>query len=164
MAEIAVLAGNAGHAVHLWCRGAELAAELESTRINKPYLPNFALPAGVVVTTDLETAVRGKEIVVGVTPSHGIREVLGVAAGWLRDDAIVVNASKGLEDGTLSPIDDLYRSIFPARIAARATFLSGPTFANEIATGMPSAIVLAGRDAETTAHAQKVLSTDRFRI
>jgi len=161
---LAVLAGNAGHAVTLWARGADFAAELERTRINQPYLPNFALPATVKVTSDLEAAVRGKQFVLGVTPSHGIRDVLGRAAQWLDPDAIVINASKGLEDGTLDTIDRLYASIFPARIAARATFLSGPTFANEIAAGMPSAIVLAGRDPETTVHAQKVLSTDRFRI
>jgi glycerol-3-phosphate dehydrogenase (NAD(P)+) len=161
---LAILAGNAGHRVHLWARQPEFAAELERTRCNEPYLPKFTLPAGVAVTADLEAAVRGKEIVVGVTPSHGIRDVLGRAAGWLDPDVIVVNASKGLEDGTLAPIDEVYRSIFPARIAARAAFLSGPTFANEIAAGMPSAIVLAGRDATTTTHAQKVLSTDRFRI
>lgn len=161
---LAILAGNAGHDVHLWCRGAELAAELEATRVNAPYLPNFKLPPAVKVTADLHTAVRGKQIVVGVTPSHGIRDVLGRAAGWLDPDAIVVNASKGLEDGSLDTIDQVYASIFPARIAARAAYLSGPTFANEIAAGMPSAIVLAGRDAETTTYAQKVLSNDRFRI
>jgi glycerol-3-phosphate dehydrogenase (NAD(P)+) len=161
---LAILAGNAGHAVHLWCRGDALAAEIEASRVNQPYLPNFKLPPGVKVTSDLESAVRGKEIIVGVTPSHGIRDVLGKAAGWLHPDAIVVNASKGLEDGTLSPIDEVYKSIFPARIAARATYLSGPTFANEIAAGMPSAIVLAGRDPETATHAQRVMSNDRFRI
>jgi glycerol-3-phosphate dehydrogenase (NAD(P)+) len=161
---LAILAGNAGHDVHLWCRGAELAAELEATRVNAPYLPNFTLPPAVKVTADLHTAVRGKQIVVGVTPSHGIRDVLGRAAGWLDPDAIVVNASKGLEDGSLDTIDQVYASIFPARIAARAAYLSGPTFANEIAAGMPSAIVLAGRDADTTTYAQKVLSNDRFRI
>jgi hypothetical protein len=107
--------------------------------------------------------VRGKQIVVGVTPSHAIRDVLGRAAAWLDPDVVVVNASKGLEDGTLQTIDQVYADIFPARIAARATFLSGPTFAAEIAGGMPSAIVLAGRDPETTAMVQRALSTDRFR-
>jgi glycerol-3-phosphate dehydrogenase (NAD(P)+) len=76
---------------------------------------------------------------------------------------IVVNASKGLEDGTLQTIDRVYADIFPERIAGRATFLSGPTFAAEIAGGMPSAIVLAGRDPATAALVQRALSTDRFR-
>lgn len=160
---LAILAAAAGHRVDFWCRGATAAAELQATRENPLYLPGFKLPDAVTVTSDLEAAVRGKAIVIGVTPSHAIRDVLGRAAAWLDPDVVVVNASKGLEDGTLDTIDDVYRSIFPARIAARATFLSGPTFAAEIAAGMPSAIVLAGRDPETTAFVQRALSTDRFR-
>jgi glycerol-3-phosphate dehydrogenase (NAD(P)+) len=160
---IAILAGNAGHRVDFWCRNPAAADEIERTRTCS-YLPGFSLPATVKVTADLDVAVRGKSIVVGVTPSHGIRDVLGRVAGALDPDAIVVNASKGLEDGSLATIDEVYRQIFPPRIAARAAFLSGPTFASEIAAGMPSAIVLAGRDAETIGSAQRVLSTDRFRI
>src|SRR5690242_12554787 len=158
-----MLFGRAGHRVSMWARNPDTAAMMQATR-DCPYLPGHSLPPQVEVTSDLEGAVRGKQFVVGVTPSHGIRDVLGRAAAWLDPDAIVINASKGLEDGTLDTIDKVYESIFPARVAARATYLSGPTFANEIAAGMPSAIVLAGRDPETTVHAQKVLSTDRFRI
>ncbi len=160
---LAILAANAGHRVAFWCRGAAAADELATTRENRAYLPGFALPASVDVTSDLEAAVRGKQIVIGVTPSHAIRDVLGRAAAWLDPDVVLVNASKGLEDGTLATIDDVYRAIMSPRIAARATFLSGPTFAAEIAGGMPSAIVLAGRDPETTALVQRALSTDRFR-
>lgn len=160
---LAILAATAGHRVSFWVRGPDAAAELAATRENKVYLPGFLLPDGVTVTSDLEAAVRGKSIVVGVTPSHAIRDVLGRAAAWLDPDVVIVNASKGLEDGTLATIDEVYRDIFPERVAARATFLSGPTFAAEIAGGMPSAIVLAGRDPETTELVQRALSTDRFR-
>jgi glycerol-3-phosphate dehydrogenase (NAD(P)+) len=140
-----------------------MAAELMASRENRAYLPGYRLPDAVTVTADLEVAIRGKAIVVGVTPSHAIRDVLGRAAAWLEPDVIVVNASKGLEDGTLQTIDRVYADIFPERIAGRATFLSGPTFAAEIAGGMPSAIVLAGRDPATAALVQRALSTDRFR-
>lgn len=161
---LAMLFGNAGHRVSLWARSAETAAELERTRINKAYLPNWPLPPTVSVTADLEAAIRGRRFVVAVTPSHGAREVLGRAAAWLDSDAIVINASKGLEDGTLATIDQIYREVFPERIAQRATYLSGPTFANEIAAGMPAAIVLAGYDPETTRLAQETLSSIRLRI
>jgi glycerol-3-phosphate dehydrogenase (NAD(P)+) len=161
---LAMLFGNAGHRVHLWCRSAQTAQEISTTRVNHTYLPNFALPANVTVTSDLAIAVRDKRFVLGVTPSHGIREVLGQAASHLHPDAVVINASKGLEDKSLATIDEVYRSIFPPRIAARATYLSGPTFANEIAAGLPAAIVLAGADAQTTAMAQHALSSLRFRI
>jgi glycerol-3-phosphate dehydrogenase (NAD(P)+) len=160
---LAFLLASAGHDVTLWARGEAFADELQRTRENRAYLPGFTLPAAVTVTADLEQTVRGKAIVIGVTPSHAIRDVLGRAAAWFDPDVVVVNASKGLEESSLLTIDELYRQIFPERIAARATFLSGPTFAAEIAGGMPSAIVLAGRDPETTRFVQRQLSTDRFR-
>jgi glycerol-3-phosphate dehydrogenase (NAD(P)+) len=122
------------------------------------------LPDTVRVTADLADAVAGKRFIVGVTPSHGIRDVLGRAAAWMDPGAIVINASKGLEDGTLDTIDRIYADIFPKPIADRATYLSGPTFANEIAMGLPAAIVLAGRDEATTTAAQEALTTLHFRI
>lgn len=161
---LAVLFGKAGHRVQLYCRGAETAAALEAARENAAYLPGHRFPDSVHVTADLEAAVRAKRFVFGVTPSHGIREVLGRAAPALDPDAIVINASKGLEDGTLKSIDAVYRDILPARIAARATYLSGPTFASELAVGMPAAIVLAGHDPETSRAAQQALSHLHFRI
>jgi glycerol-3-phosphate dehydrogenase (NAD(P)+) len=161
---LAVLFGNHGHRVCLYNRGAGAAAEMQKARENKAYLPGHKLPDSVTVTSDLEEAVRGKRFVFGVTPSHGIREVLGRAAAAMDPDAIVINASKGLEDGTLQTIDAVYRDVLPERIAARATFLSGPTFAGELAAGMPAAIVLAGHDPQTTLAAQAALTGINFRI
>ena len=161
---LAVLFGNAGHRVSLYCRGAEAAAAIDAARENAAYLPGHKLPPTVQVTSDLAAAVRARRFVLGVTPSHGIRDVLGRAAPALDPDAIVINASKGLEDGTLQSIDAIYRDVLPPRIAARATYLSGPTFAGELAAGMPAAIVLAGRDRDTCAAAQQALSHLHFRI
>ncbi len=161
---LAMLFGRAGHRVSLWARNVETAAQMQESREAQSYLPGHRLPDSITVTSDLEAAVRGKHFIVGVTPSHGSRDVLGRAAQWLDPDAIVINASKGLEDGTLATIDRVYEDIFPARIAARATYLSGPTFATEIAAGLPAAIVLAGRDEATTQLAQAALSTLHFRI
>jgi glycerol-3-phosphate dehydrogenase (NAD(P)+) len=161
---LAVLFGNAGHRVSLYCRGADTAAAIDAARENAAYLPGHKLPPAVQVTSDLAAAVRSKRFVFGVTPSHVIRDVLGRAVPALDPDAIVINASKGLEDGTLKSIDAIYRDVLPARIAERATYLSGPTFAGELAAGMPAAIVLAGRDPETAAAAQQALSHVHFRI
>ena len=161
---LAVLFGNAGHRVRLYCRGAEAAAAIDAARENAAYLPGHKLPPTVQVTSDLAAAVRARRFVLGVTPSHGIRDVLGRAAAALDPDAVVINASKGLEDGTLQSIDAIYRDVLPPRIAARATYLSGPTFAGELAAGMPAAIVLAGRDRDTCAAAQQALSHLHFRI
>lgn len=161
---LAMLFGRAGHRVSLWARNPETAAAMEDSREAQAYLPGHKLPPSVKVTADLESAVRGKRFIVGVTPSHGIREVLGRAAPWIDPDAIVINASKGLEESSLKTIDGVYAEIFPPRIAERATYLSGPTFATEIAAGLPAAIVLAGRDESTTQLAQAALTTLHFRI
>lgn len=161
---LAMLFGNAGHRVSLFCRNAEQARELQQTRINRAYLPAYRLPEAVTVSDDLEAVVRGKRFIVGVTPSHGARELFTRIAPAIDPDAVVINASKGLEDGSLKTIDAIYRDVLPARIAERATYLSGPTFASEIAAGLPAAIVLAGRDPETCKLAQGALSMLHFRI
>ncbi len=161
---LAMCFGRIGHRVRLWGRNAEAQAQMEASRSNAAYLPGYELPATVSCTSDLEAAVHGARFVVGVTPSHGTRDVLGRAAQWMDPDAIVINASKGLEDGTMMTIDRVYAEIFPERIAKRATYLSGPTFAAEIAAGLPAAIVLAGRDESTTVAAQDALAQLHFRI
>jgi glycerol-3-phosphate dehydrogenase (NAD(P)+) len=161
---LAVLFGHHGHRVCLYNRNAESTRAMNAARENAAYLPGHKLPDSVTVSSDLESSVRGKRFILGVTPSHGIREVLGSAAQWMDPDAVVINASKGLEEGTLQTIDAVYRDILPERIAARATYLSGPTFASELAAGMPAAIVLAGRDKESLIAAQAALSKLNFRI
>ncbi|MBX3161806.1 MAG: NAD(P)-dependent glycerol-3-phosphate dehydrogenase [Deltaproteobacteria bacterium] len=161
---LAMCFGNAGHRVSLYCRNPEQASELQASRVNKTYLPAYRLPDTVTVTNDLHATVRAKAFVVGVTPSHGARDLFSQIGPSIDPDAIVINASKGLEDGSLKTIDAIYRDVLPERIAARATFLSGPTFASEIAAGLPAAIVLAGRDTETTSKAQSALGHLHFRI
>jgi glycerol-3-phosphate dehydrogenase (NAD(P)+) len=161
---LAKLLGDKGHRVRLWCRGEELCGELVATRESSVYLPGFPLAPSVEVTTDVSHVVRGARIVLGVTPSHAIREVLGRAAGDLEPGAIVVNASKGLEEGTLKRVDQIYADLFPADVAARAAYLSGPTFAREVASGAPSAIVIAGHDHAAVRVVQDAFSTDRFRV
>ncbi len=103
-------------------------------------------------------------MVIGVTPSQAARTVLGQAAKFFDEDVIVVNASKGLEEGTFKRIDEVYADIFSAEISARTAFLSGPTFAKEVAAGMPSAMVVASRQSESCAAVQEVFHNPLFRV
>src|SRR4051812_47425522 len=84
---LAVLFGKAGHRVSLYCRSADEARAMDVARENVRYLPGYKLPASVAVASDLASAVRGRRFVLGVTPSHGIREVLGRAASAMDADA-----------------------------------------------------------------------------
>ncbi len=161
---LAKLLAERGHAVSMWCRSPELAAAIRDTRENAKYLPGFSLPESVEVTDDLAATVSGKAIVLGVTPSHAARDVLGRAAEHLDAGVIVVNASKGLEQGTMDRVDQIYAEIFPTTIAERACFLSGPTFAKELAMRCPSAIVVASRDHDAADTVQREFATDRLRV
>jgi glycerol-3-phosphate dehydrogenase (NAD(P)+) len=161
---LAMLLGRKGHEVRLWCRSDEMSRKLAETRENQAYLPGYQLPDAVSFTSQLEEAVGGAAIVLGVTPSHAIRDVLGRAAAHLASGAVVVNASKGLEEGSNLRIDQIYQQIFPPEVVARAAYLSGPTFAKEVAAGLPSVIVIAGRDGDATRLCQEAFSNDRFRV
>ncbi len=161
---LAMLLGRKGHDVRLWARSQDMCRQIEEARENAVYLPGYTLPDTVSVTTGLEKAVGGAHIVLGVTPSHALRDVLGRAAEHFRPDVVVVNASKGLEEDSHARIDQIYDQIFPPEVARRAAFLSGPTFAKEVAAGQPSAIVIAGRDQDATRLCQEAFSNDRFRV
>ncbi len=152
-----------GHEVTLWARTEEGAREMQETRESR-HLPGAKLGPRVLVTHDLLAAVAGKPMVVSVTPSHTIREVLSAAAPALAESVILVNASKGIEEGSLDTIDRICAEILPAPMAARAAFLSGPTFAKELAIGLPAALVVASRSARSAATVQEELSTDRLRL
>ncbi len=156
--------GDQDYDVTLWCRNPERAARIEDTRENHDYLPGFTLPSCISVTASLEEAVKGRGMVIGVTPSQAARKILGEAAPFLDPNVVVVNASKGLEEESYDRIDQIYSDIFPKEISDRAAFLSGPTFAKEVAAGMPSAIPVASRKAESTAAVQEVFHNPLFRV
>jgi glycerol-3-phosphate dehydrogenase (NAD(P)+) len=137
---------------------------MRASRENAAYLPGYRLQPSIAITTDVAEAVRGARIVLGVTPTHAVRDVFGRAAASLAADAVVVNASKGLEEGTLKRIDQIYADVLPAAVSSRAVFLSGPTFAREVAAALPSAIVIAGHDHAAVALVQSAFATERFRV
>jgi len=152
-----------GQDVLMWVRSPDDARHIVDGRESR-YLPGHRLPDGIDATSDLELAVAGRELVVAVTPSHGIREVLGRAAHALDPGVIVVSAAKGIEEGTLHTMDRVYAEVLPPAISARAAFLSGPTFAKELARGLPSAIVVASREHASAEAVQRALSSDTLRV
>ena len=151
------------HAVTLWCRRADAARAIEESR-ESAHLPGVRLGATVRVTHDLDRAVSGKPMVVSVVPSHGAREVLDQAQYFLSPDTVLVNAAKGIEQGTLMTMDQVFRDVLPKRIAERAAFLSGPSFAKELVKGIPAAIVVASHDAQSNLLVQEQLGTELTRI
>ncbi len=161
---LAILLADKGHDVTLWVYEKELAEEMARTRENRVYLPGFTLPASMKVTSSIEPAVKGKTAVLSVAPSHTVRSVAARFAPFLSDTAIIISASKGIEIETLMPLSEVFKDILPKQFHNRLCFLSGPSFAKEVAQKMPTAITLASYDPDIGKHAQNILSTPYFRV
>lgn len=161
---LAILLADKGHDVALWMHEQDLAEETERTRQNRVYLPGFPLPAPIKITSSMETAVTGTAFILLVTPSHTVRAVAKQLAPFLSKDAIIICASKGLELDTLMPLSDVLKDVLHKDFHTRLCFLSGPSFAKEVAQKMPTAITLASYDAAIGKKAQDLLSNAYFRV
>lgn len=161
---LALLLADKGFEVSLWLYEQDLAKETSRTRENRVYLPGFPLPANILVTSSLEDAVRGRSFILSVVPSHTVRTVSAQFAPHLAPDAVIINASKGIEIDTLQPMAEVLKDTLPRRFHGRLCFLSGPSFAKEVAKKLPTAVALASADLAAAQLAQQVLSTPYFRV
>ena len=161
---LSMLLADKGHNVTLWMYEKDLAEETSRTRENRVYLPGFTLPASITVTSSLEAAVRDKPLILSVVPSHTVRTVTRQYASFLRRDAVITSASKGIELDTLMPLSEVFKDVLPADFHGRLCFLSGPSFAKEVARKMPTAVALASPDPAIGRKAQQVLSNAYFRV
>ena len=144
--------GGAGHVVRLWARDAALAADIARRRANPVYLPDISLPESVTATAALDTALADAELLVVAVPSHGLRYVLEQARPLIAADMTVVSATKGLEEGTHLRMSQLIADVLGP--AVRVAAISGPSFAVEVARGLPTAIVAASADRATVSLVQ----------
>lgn len=148
--------------VRLWVRESDLARRMRDSRVNDVFLPGIALPANVVPGHSLETTLTGADIVVSVMPSHVVREVYEEMTPWLTPNMPLVSATKGLEMGSLLRISQVIRAV--AGDSYRIAVLSGPSFAREVAAGLPTAVVAASEDAATARDIQSGFSGPSFRV
>ena len=158
---LAVHLARADHAVRLWARDPALVAELNATRRNERYLPGITLPDGVTSTADVVAAVAGAPFVVLAVPSHGLRAVVAAARPSIEPHAILVSATKGLETGTRQRMSEV---IEEESRGGRVVVLSGPSFALELARGLPTVVLAASRDAEAAREVQEHFRGRGFRL
>lgn len=160
---LGVLLARKGHQVTLWSHDPDVAAQV--TREGRSaYLPDVAIPEGLAVVADLPAAVRDAELVLSVTPSQFVREVMERAGPAIPQDALIVSASKGIELGSLKRMDEVLTDVLPGRLMERFAVLSGPSFADEVAAEMPTAVVVAGRSVEVATAVQDIFQTRYFRV
>ena len=133
------------HAVTMWAYEAEVVEEIATRHTNSVYLPDVTLPETVRAAADAREAAANGDVVVLVPPSSHLRAVSTLAAPGVRRDAVVVVATKGIEERTLKLMSTVLEETMPALEPERLAFLSGPTFAREVAQGLPTDVVVASK-------------------
>jgi glycerol-3-phosphate dehydrogenase (NAD(P)+) len=156
------LAGR-GIAVRLWAFEAEVVASISRGRENDVFLPGVRLHPALEACGTFAEALGGAELALFVTPSHVARGVLRDARPHLPPLAPVVVASKGIETVTLATMAQVFAEGLDAS-GHRLAFLSGPSFAREVAAGLPTAVTVASRDGATALLVQETFSTETFRV
>ena len=155
-----LLARN-GHKVKLWDRDSQHVHALNNDRVNQRYLPGIPLPENVHPTSELEDALKDASFILSVVPSSGFREVLKKISSIVTSPLNFVWASKGLEPGTGKFLHEVVAEELTddANVAA----LSGPSFATEVAKGLPTAVTVASNDIEYANTVARLFHCPSFR-
>ncbi|MDD2364536.1 MAG: NAD(P)-dependent glycerol-3-phosphate dehydrogenase [Desulfuromonadaceae bacterium] len=157
------LAAN-GNDTILWAYEAELVDEINNRHTNSLYLSGINLHPTLAATNNLEDAVAGRSIILLVTPVQVMRGVLKQLAPHISPNAIIANASKGIELETLQTVSQLCGELFGDEALNRYVALSGPTFAREVAQELPSLIVAASRNIDASLRVQSAFSCPCLRV
>ena len=141
---LAICLARNGHRVSLWGRSVEHVNQMEKQRGNEKYLPDSKFPKSLKVTADLKQAVNASDNILVVVPSHAFGDMLEQMKPLLRKEAKIAWATKGLDHKTGRLLQDVARDLLGDKISLAV--LSGPTFAREMAAGLPTAISLSSPD------------------
>lgn len=157
---LAVLADSSGHEVTLWSPFEKEVEDLLKYRENKKLLKDIKIPESIAITTDISSA-REAELVIMAVPSSAVREVARKLKGVIKDNQIIMNVGKGLEEGTLLRLSEV---IAEELAEAVIVVMSGPSHAEEVARGIPTTNVVASKDVNVAMYVQDLLMSENFRL
>ena len=156
---LSIAARRAGNDVTLWAYEPEIADAINDKHENPVYLPGARLDPGIRATADLGETAAGEAILL-VAPAQHMRQTIGPLARLVTPATPLIICAKGIEQQTLSLMSEAVTGIFPEN---PVLVLSGPTFAAEVAAGLPTAVTLAGNDIAAAQRVADILSSERFR-
>ncbi len=157
---VAMLLHNNGHDVTLWSFDKTECENLEKYHENKPFLPGIEIPEGIKFVNELSEC-RNKDLIVIATPSHGVRGVAQKVREFLPEGQIVLNISKGIEEGTYLTISEVLTEELPQ---CKIAVMSGPSHAEEVSRGIPTTNVVASKDIEISKQIQNIFMSNNFRV
>lgn len=161
---LGIVAGRAGHVVRLWSRNADVVSAINRERVNTIYLAPHEIPGDARATSDFAEALSDAEVVLLAAPSHVTRELTLKMLPLLESRMIFVSATKGIEIETGKRISEVLRDVLSEHFEPRFVCLSGPSFAQEVAAGHPTAVVAASQSLEDAARVQAALSYQNLRV
>ncbi len=160
---LALLLARKGLATTLWDHQVARATEMQQLRENVLFLPGFRFPDALLVTANIEEAVRGKDLLLLVTPSQRLRDNIRLFAPYLETKTLLVSASKGIEISTLKRMSEVIVDELPD-VRERIVTLSGPNLSQEVAAEKPTAAVVAAYNTGAAIRAQALLTTRNLRL
>ena len=162
---IAIVLGRKGtHRVRLWAHETEVCDSINTRRVNETFLPGRHIPESVTAGNDLASVLDGAQIVVSVMPSQHCRGLFERMRPWLQAHMLVVSATKGLEESSLQRMTEVIAQVLQRNGGAAIGALSGPSFAQEVARGDPTAITIASQDPALLRTVQQEFSDPSFRV
>mmetsp|Transcript_5659 Transcript_5659/g.14445 ORF Transcript_5659/g.14445 Transcript_5659/m.14445 type:complete len:362 (-) Transcript_5659:150-1235(-) len=161
---LAIHCARMGHTARLWCLEQEVAESINSEHENKLYLPGVKCPEGLTASTDKHEVVKQSKLLLMVIPTPFVASTMKDLADVLRpEDQMLVSCTKGILNDTLETVNEILERVLPPAFHSRLSYLSGPSFAAEVATGQPTAVTIAAKDEEVGIFVQSMLSTPKFR-
>jgi len=162
---IAIVLGRKGtHRVRLWAHETEVCDSINTRRVYETFLPGRHIPESVTAGNDLASVLDGAQIVVSVMPSQHCRGLFERMRPWLQAHMLVVSATKGLEESSLQRMTEVIAQVLQRNGGAAIGALSGPSFAQEVARGDPTAITIASQDPALLRTVQQEFSDPSFRV
>ncbi|MEN8262365.1 MAG: NAD(P)H-dependent glycerol-3-phosphate dehydrogenase [Nitrospirota bacterium] len=157
---LASLLADKGNDVYMWVYEDDLAEEIREKGVNSKYLPGYKLPERLRASSDIKEILKDAGYVLNVVPTQHARRVFETAISYISDDALIINASKGIEKGTLLTVSGILEEITGKGVAV----LSGPSFAKEVIEKRPTAVTIACGNSDEGAELQRLFSTEYFRV
>ncbi len=161
---LANLLASKGFAIDLWVFEKEVRQQILESGENQYFLPDIRLSSNLIPVNDLEQVVSGKDLVLVVVPSHVMRETTLKMADHVSPKAIIVSASKGIENQTHLTMTGVLQETLPEIPPEHQAVISGPSFAREVAQNLPTVVTAASKDMEVAALVQQVMATPYFRV
>ncbi len=158
---LSVLLHNNGHHVKIWSYLTSDTDMIRSAHELPSKLPGVKIPEEVFVTSDMQEAISGADLLIFVSPSNVIRPTAQKMKPCVPEGMMIVNAAKGIEEGTMMTMTEILREEIPQ---ANVAVISGPSHAEEVARGMPTTIVIGAGDEQTARRLQKVFMSPVFRV